>query len=468
MSRHGKGADGSDAVSSVVSAVLLFALFTSVFVVYTVQTLPQWEADREQVHHAEVAQELSSLKADLEGLAGRADPGPASAVVQLGTPPVPILQPVAAGATLAVVGGSQGLTATATFPATAKPSVFLTGGAAVASPTALTTSPPCPSGRCIQSLEALVLGLATSGAGGAGNSASLTATATDGTGATVTARVAHDGSGSSCTGQLSLTLSGSSVPAATSQVLLCGVGAALASAGDPYRVNLLDPVYGFGAAVGRLQPPVALTFTTATTGTGTVQASTYAAVWIATDGAEGVAGTGVVNAAPVAPQVGSRLLYTPLYQRYPQEALSFEGGAVLANQGGPRQAVAADPGFTLKVNATTGVGTLRWTLVQLTGSGAVSGTKQATASLTYVSSQDLLLVTPATCNPCATFTLVTPAATGWNHYFADRALGAGAGASAVAGTSGNATLVLASGAGQSVTAGWHLHLKVIQARLDVH
>lgn len=451
--------DGEPGVSSVVSAVLVFVLFTTAFVLWTMQTLPDWEADREHAHQREVSEGLGGLKSALEGLSARRDAGPVTAVVPLGTPPIPLLQTTEATGELEVFTGPSGFAASLNFGAT--PGVYLSEGSAVASPTAPTTSPPCSAGtRCVQSLEALVVGLATTGGTGAG-SATLTLTATDSSvpASTVTATLTHVGQGPDCNGEVRLVAAGTPFP------LLCGVGATLGSAATPYRVDLLDPTKGFGAALSRLKAPYSLTFVTSTTGSGGFAASTYTATWLDSSGIERVAGTGVATAKPVPDLSGGRLAFTPRYQQFPQQALSFEGGAVLASESAARQAVIVDPSFTLRVQ--DGVGYLRWTLVQLSGSGQLSGSDAATVQLTHLSSQDLVVATPASCSPCLTATLTTPNAAGWNSFFSVQSLAAGAGSSAAAGSGATGQLTLSSGGGQPVTGGWVLHLRVISAEAKV-
>lgn len=460
MSRRRRRDEG---VSSVVSAVLIFVLFSTAFVLWSFQTLPEWEADREHGHQRQVSQQLGGLKASLEGLSARRDQGPVTAVVPLGAPAVPLVQATAATGELGVIGGeggADGFSAALSFAAT--PRVFLADGSAVASPSTPTSTAPCASAGapCIEVLEGLVVGIATTGATGTG-SATLTITATDSAvpPATAVATVSHQGNGPDCNGEVRLVVGGTPFP------LLCGVGGTLGSAAAPYRVDLLDPTKGFGAALGRLKAPLSIAFSTSTTGGGGFAASTYAAVWLGSDGMEQVLGTGVASAQPVPDLSGGRLAFTPHYMQFPSQELSFEGGAVLATESPTRQAVVADPSFEMRVRG--GVGYLRWTLVELAGSGHRSGEDAATVHLTHRSSQDLVVATPATCNPCMQATLATPNAAGWNSFFGVQALASGAGGSATAGSGATGQLTLASGAGQPVTAGWVLHLRVIRAEASV-
>ncbi len=421
-----------EAVSAVVSAVLIFALFTTVMVMYSVQTLPQWEADNEHNHQLGVVQGLGGLRTSLEGLASRHDPGPVSVAVTLGTPTVPLLQTTPARGTLAATtsGTAAGLIVSASFPSAA---LFLNDGAAAASPSQGVSTPPC-SGNCIVALEALLVAFTTTNTA----TATVTATASDGVNPNVVAVLSLSASAATCgTGnEVAIT-----VGPATS-TLLCTTGTALSG----YRVDLLNPLYGFASAAARLKAPFALAFTTGAQAAG----STYTAVWQDTSGMESTKGTGVSTTFNPT-HTGDRLVFSPSYFHYPNQEVSFEGGAVVTAAGGTVAGVTVAPSFTMK--SVGGTNYLRWTLVEMTGSGSVGGTQDATASLTYVGQTDVLLAASG-----ASLTLTTPNAMAWRQFFSDQILVSGAGA--VAGGSGTT-------ASLTLTSAWLIHLQIIQASFKV-
>lgn len=446
------------AVSAVVGAVLLLALFSSAMTIYTVSTLPQWKADKEEIQQQRVAASLGDLRSSLEALAARDEEGPVTATVPLKASRVPLLQQTPGRGSL---GLADGFDATFSFPST--PSLFVSGGSAVSSPTAALSTAPCTA-KCVASVRDLVVGLATSGIA-SGNSASITLTVTDsaGTPATVTATIAHTGSTGSCAGDLRLTVG------TTVHFIEPCTGGTLASAGALYRVDLLDDDYTFASSIARLTTPLQFAFTSATAGTGSpaFTGSGYTMVFTDDDGLLRTQGTGVSTATPLPDIDGLRLLYSPSYFAYPGQELSFEGGGVLVDAGSTLQAMSADPSFAIAVNS--GVGSLDWTLIELSGAqGAVSGGESATVSVTLDSVQDVVLVTPTTCNPCTAITLDTPLSAGWANHLTLRTGLANTGSAATV-TSGTdtATLSLASGAGHPVTSGWVLHLRVLRATVTV-
>lgn len=445
--------DGESGVSAIVGAVLLVALFSTAFTIYTVTALPEWKAEREEAQQARVAGELSGLRADIEALAARREAGPVLATLPLETPRVPVLQQTPARAGLGI---EDGFDVAFDFPAT--PSLFLSGGAAVASPTTALATPPC-AGKCVVTVQDLVLGIATSGVNANSDVVAITLTVTDSAAspATVTATLAHVGSSSGCAGELRLTVV--DVSTRVHYVEPCA-GDELAAAGTPYRVSLLDDDYTFRSSLARLEAPLQFAFSSSTNG-ATLEASGYTMVYEDASGLLRATGTGIAAANPVADAAGSRLVYSPGYFAYPSQDLVFEGGAVLVDAGTTRQAVTADPSFRMEV--ANGVGSLEWTILVLSGDGAVSGGREATVAVTYEAIQDVVLLTPSSCDPCASIALTTDTAPGWGSFLSLQSGAANAGASAAATTmSGTTTLELSSGTGP-VTGGWVLHLRIIQA-----
>lgn len=432
-----------EAVSSVVAAVLLFALFTTVFVLYSVQTLPEWIGENEQEHQNEVRQHIAGLKAGLDGLSARKDAGPVSSVVQLGPPTVPLLQTTPVGASLSY---EPGFAATATFDNAA---LHLVDGAAAGAADADVNGATLSD---IQALTALQLKLQSTGVRNSNDLAWVQVTATDGTN-TVSLRLDHAGKGYLPSVGCDETDLRVSVVATTTtdRLLQCGMGDSLPG----NTVDALDPDLGFAAAVAGLTPPLSITLTDGGQGGGNGIGS-YAAVWVDTEGIDQVAGAGSATTYSIT-QNGGRLVYAPAYQQFPQQLLSWEGGAIVAAQD-DQQVVSGDPSFQLTVDGT--VGTLRWTLVQLAGSGHSAGTGEATVQVTHLASSDVLLTATG-----ATFTLTTPEASAWRSFFEDRKLLAGDLTSIEVSGSGNGAVFRLLDTGPVLE--WRVHLRVIQATVVV-
>jgi hypothetical protein len=397
------------AVSAVVSAVLLFGLFVTVSLVYTLQTLPQWEADNEQNHQRAVREGLSGLKASVEGLSGRNDPGPVSAVLPLGADTVPLLQRDAATGSVSFQSGGNGIAMTTRFAST--PGLFSTNGVASATPSVALTTAPC-SGACLQSLSVLVLGLATSGTSGTAT-VDLSFTDSAATPATVTATVSFTTTPTNCAAvgmELDFTLNGVAKP------LLCGLLTPFPASGS-YSLDLLDASLGLSPALGRLTAPYSIAFSSGSSG-ALVVSPTYAAVWTDANGIEQMRGTGLTaSATPIADLTGGRLVFAPLNLHYPSQDLSYEGGGIVS----AGLSMAVDPSFAVQADTASGTGYLRWSYVNLAGTGSVGGGGDATVKASHASTQDLLLQTTG----ATTFTLGTPSAIGWCTFLRDRVVAAG-------------------------------------------
>lgn len=449
------------AVSAVVGAVLLLALFSSAMTVWTISTLPEWKADKEQNHQGIVRQELGSLKADLEALAARRDPGPVTATIPLEVAKVPLLQTTAAKGTLGAT--STGFEVDFAFTS---PSVFFSDGLSVAVPSQAigASTTPCtgPTVPCIQALEALEVGLVTSNILHAGDSASVTLTITDsGTNpVTVTATLTHSYVNAGCTTEVRL------VVGTTTHFVAPCAGSSL-GATSPYRVNVLDDRYTLASSIARLTEPYSLVLSATTTdaGGGPSPASlsaTYAAALQSPAGLQRLVGSGVATAVPVADFQSGRIVYGPRYQSFPSQDLVLEGGALLVSAGGTRQAMAADPSLALTVDGTQG--SMSWTLVQFTGAGSAVGARDATVEVRFLALQDVVLQATQ-----ATFTLTTETAKGWANFLDLATQAANAGASATVAHDALAettTFTLTSSSGP-VTSPWVIHLRIIQAEVQV-
>lgn len=436
MTAHEEG------VSAVVGAVLILALFVSAMTVYTVTTLPEWKADREQAHQAAVRADLGGLKADIEALAARRDPGPVTASIPLEVPKVPLLQSLPARGSVST--RTDGFAASFTFSGSTR--VFFADGEPAAAPS---SAVPLCAGACVERFDAFVLGI-DMGASGTGTIA--TVTFADQAGSSLTATVSHVASGGTCTGEVRLTVA---LPgtATVATPLLC-TGAATVDLGTPstpYRVDLLQPSHGIAARLARLQP--ALTVTLAAP-----QATlSHATAYEDTAGIVRVTGAGATQ-APVGPLAGGRIAYDPSYQAYPDQRLVLEAGALFADGGGAAQATVLGPPLTLRTDAANGRAYLDWTLVAFGGEAAsVSGAKDAALAVRYVGQQDVLFTTGA-----MTVTLTSDLAAGWYDLLGQAILLAGAtqGAHADDSTPGQVTLTLDDYA-------WTVRLRIIDAEVDV-
>ncbi len=435
-----------DGVSSVVAAALVVALFATAMSLWTVVTLPEWIADREQNHQDLVQDRFSFLQSGIEGLGAVAPGASISAVVPLGASPVPLVQLTPATGELS-------------FESDVRLQVALTGAALHAQDGAAVGAPDAPATGTlpgVQDFTAFSLGLATSGVGVASggttaDSAWVRAAATDGA-ATVTATLEHSDDVADCGGRgLHVQVV---APAGTADtVLLCGLGPDLGSAMAPYRFDLAGHA-PFSAALRDLSPGFALTLSSGATAASAT--GTYSAVWRTTDGEERVAGSGQASSWSL-DEPGDRLRFTPAYQSFVAQDVAYEAGAVVLEQASGA-VVLSDPGFSLSVSG--GVGHLEWTLVDVEGSGGLSGKGDARVGAVLTGASDLRFSATG-----ATLTLQGDLAPAWRTFLEDRLLLAdGPDGATVTGTGTTASLEL-SAAG-AVTS-WVLHLRVLSVQVAV-
>lgn len=441
-----------DGVSSVVSAVLLVALFTTAMTIWTFTTLPTWVAQREANHQGEAQESFGRLKGDLDSLVAQGESGPVATAFDLGPSRVPLLQGRAAQGTLSIQDGFavQGAFTTA--------KLLLQDGAAIGVPSQPAALPAVAD---VHAVEALSLRISTGSVGG-GNEAWVQVSATDGTDTVVGALVHMDDaaavgcSGSGLVLRITTTLAGPPASVSTRSVpLLCQVGSTV----PEYTLDLLaQPLYNL--ALRDLAEDMTFTFTTGKDATPAAMTVSgwYAMVWTDTIGRDLARGAGVTSSY-VLDAEGGRLVLDPRYQRFPSQVLAFDGGAIVAAQG-DRQVMLADPGFDLSIDG--GIGTLRWTIVDLAGSGSRTGSDAAAATLRNDASSDLLLEMEA-----ATFTVTSDYAAAWRQMFEDRALLAGttAAVTTVGGTGDTATLALQAD-GDTVTT-WIVRLHVVDATATI-
>jgi hypothetical protein len=438
------------AVSSVVAAVLVFSLIVTASLMYTVNVLPDRIEAREANHQAEVRRALTSLQTALEALSVAGDAGPATQRFELAPEPVPFLQRASASALMEVQPGLVSMAAT--WPACT--TVHLSNGIAVGAPgQAVPASPTLASHSGVASVRSLVAGLVTSGVNG-NTVASMTLTATSST-TTVTAVLRHVANGAQygCTGAaLGLDLSVTGRPT-TSQALLCGVGAGLGTAGNPYRVDLMAPLYGVAPALSTLPAPYSMTLTS--TAPGAAITATYALVYVDANGRSRAVGPGETYTTPLAAS-GAGVHYKPFPFEYPQQDLFLEGGALVAVQA-DGQTVVAPPGFRLE--EAGGTGFLTWTIVSAQGTGSRSGSGPVSVSVSHASTSDVLLQVPGS----VTFTVQTPHAAAWASYFAQARTAAGLNATHVAIVPGSGQVQLTLQGGMP----WTVSLRHITAQYRI-
>lgn len=442
------------AASSVVAAILLFALFTTMLTLWTVGTLPQWIADREQEHAHAIQSSFGSLSSGLDALSAADDNGPATVALTLGARPVALVQTTPSTGEL----GVQDVVAVgATFTGE---TLRFSNGAAVGQPDNDIDEGVGDVLADVHLLQALVVRLATSGVGN-DDEAWVSVVADDGDD-TVTALVIHagklGGAGPNEAGclnsELRLEVITDIAPASaatSTQALLCELADDLTG----YSIDLASAVYPFIEAVERLDTPYTLTLTDDAAGGSAAATGAFAASYV--DGDGGTQGIGSGQAVDLqVDQQGERLVYAPEYQSYAEQDVSWEFGSMVVTQ--DDGAVVLGSSFELTVE--DGSGSLDWTLVELTGEGSRSGNGPATARIGHEQTSDLVLEADG-----ASFTLTTPSAEAWREFLEREALLSGAGADvAVGGTGTVATLTLASAA--TVTE-WRIHLRLVEATVVV-
>ena len=433
-------------VSSVVSAVLLVALFTTAMTIWTFTTLPTWVAEREANHLGEAQEAFGRLKGDLESLAAQDSQGPAAMSIDLGPSKVPLLQGTAARGTLSF---EDGFAIQAGFT---NAFLHLQDGTAVGIPDELAGGSAVTD---IQTLQALSLSLTSTGVSSAGQEVWVQAVVSDGA-STVTARFTHAFGATGCS-QTSIGISFQvTSPAGTrSAPWLCELDSGLTD----YPFDLLaQPV--FTSALRELEGDLTLTVTDDDPGAVSAGWGEYAAVWTDTSGNDHAIGAGSASSYTL-DEEGGRVIFDPRYQRFPNQVIAFEGGAIIAAQG-TGHAMRSDPGFEIGVEG--GVGSLRWTIVDLEGSGSRSGSDSVTASIRNDGASDLLLEVTG-----ATFTIDSEYAPAWHQLFDDSILISASedAAAATLGAAGDtATLTLATGGATGVTT-WIIRLHVIDATVTI-
>lgn len=434
--------DSKQGVSSVVSAVLLFALFTTVAMLWTLNTLPQWIGDNEANHSQLVKERMDAIRDGLDALSATDGRGPIGVTIPLAAPAVPMVQQVSPAGSLAVAGNFQ---AQASF---VNPQVQLVDGETASVPTEPISG---NSFANIRHIESLIVSM-TSASVNPSDSARALVVIDDGT-RQATLQFTHAGKSlATMCAEAELRIAVTGPAGSYSKALLCGVGTSL----NDYPVDLLEPSLGLKASLASMVPPFDITLTdSVTAGSATVNAK-FAAVFEDMDGS--VNGIGSSASLTFALDVdGPILAYQSQNQAYPGQTYVFEGGAVILKQSQGTVMASTAP-FDVVVQGASG--TLTWTLVELSGQGSLSGSAQAQATLTRSQTESVVLKADS-----ATFTLTSDYADAWRASWSNELLLSSAGAAAtVTGTGNQAVLNLLNAGG--VTS-WTLRLNIISASVNV-
>ncbi len=430
----------TEAVSSVVSAVLVFVLFSTAFGMWMFTQFPTWVEDRETSHQYAVRDALADIQSGLERLSASESAGPVTAAIPLAGRPIALLGGVPANGHLFVEDGSN---FDATFTA---PRLHIAGDDVAGTPTA---SPQTITN--IEVLNHLHLSLDTTNVNNANSQAWMQASLSDGT-TTFTARLVHAGTDTipSCSGRgIALTVTTST--GTRQHTILCEPGPAVTD----FTVDILDSKYGLVGRLGDLDT-FSLSITTGSSGGGAPSASgTFLAVWN-TDGHTQVAGTGTSSPGYTVTRTGARVTFEPSRARATPEALSWEFGAIVAHQ---KDADGHSLAPSIDMAIVNGVGTLRWTLTHLTGSGDLSGGGTGTLEVTHQQTDEVVLSATA-----AQIALDTPGAASWRNELAATIIAAGASSdAAITGTGNDATLTLTS----TTVTEWVLQLRIIDASVSL-
>ncbi len=430
----------SSGVSSVVSAVLVFALFSSAFGMWMFTQFPTWVADRESNHQDSVRAGFADLQAGIERLSASDSAGPISASVPLTARQIPLLGGIPTSGHLFM---ETGVDFAAAFTG---PRLHVIGDAAAGTPTA---APQTITG--VETLTHLHLSLDSSIIVNGDDQGWIRAQLTDGT-RTFTATLIHGGSTivPDCAGR-GIALSVTTDTGTRQHTLLCDAGAGVTD----FTVDILEIRFGFAGRLGELDP-FSIAITTGQSGSGSPTGSgTFLAVWN-TDGHNQVAGTGTSTPGYALSRSGSRLSFEPSRAEATPESLAWEYGAVTAHQ---RNADGLSMTPSMDLAIVNGVGTLRWTLTQLTGSGDLSGAGSATVEVTHQQTDEVVLSAAG-----ATLTLDTPGAAAWRSELSAVIQAAGAGSDAtVSGTGTEAILTLSS----ATVSEWVLQLRIIDASVNL-
>lgn len=427
-----------DAVSSVVSAVLVFALFSTAFVLWTVQSLPEWIEDREHAHDGLVAERFADAAAVLAN--DDASSNGATFVVPLAPDPVSLVQRSPATATLESAPGSR-----LWFNMTGE-TVHMEGGRMLGSAdepaggVGVGTSTTMATG--VTKIDALLMRLVTDGEG------QTTITVSDGSD-DVTLTMKHEQPTTNCP-NAGIELILVSPTSTRTAVLLCN------NVDDiDYTLDVLDAPVPFAAAVARLDDELSITMSTSNIGTpsATGDVGYYAMVW-EEDDVIAVAGGGSLRDADVA-TAGDALAYRPSFFEFDGRDILLDLGAVI-NQEASASMMAGTPLF--RMSGTTSEPTLDWTIFDTSIEGSLTGRGTARVDVDVTAKDRRLVATGS----AAAIEIQGESAAAWRSFWESEGMLSGLDSIiTVEGTGSNARLVL------DPTAPWVVRVTVVEATLEV-
>ncbi len=423
-----------------VSAVLVLAMFTAAFGVWTVDTVPEWIAAREHAHAGDVALSFSRMRADLDTQA--ADGTSASFTVDLAPDPIPLLQRSPSFGTLEMQDGAQGVSFSLDFDAggSDREQLLAVGGLIATAPADPTTG-TLPDWTKVATITALKLGADDE------REIKLTATENTPSGRAVSIHLRNPLGPGTCT--VTTAIEGTTV--SNSQELNCAAA---------ITINGMSDAYGFKSLLAQMDPDMTLSF------------SQPNGLAIGTMGIAMIDHEGVTIGFPATGSTGQSLdqslessgvVFIPDYLEIDDRTVRFDGGGIVNIQNDVA-AFIVEPVFAISLDSTASPtqGYLRWTIVDATGVGSLTGSANAVFEFRKLSTKDLIIVVPATAND-SVFTVTSPASAAWADMWQDALTLNGITSTHAEATSGSNTATLRL----QNSVPWTIHLTIHDVELSV-
>lgn len=394
-----------------VSAVLVLAIFTAAFGVWTVDTIPDWVSAREHTHASEVALQFAEMRGTLDTISPGS--GDITLTIDLAPDPIPLLQRAPAFGNLEMESGM-------TIDINMQPHVLVASGGIMA-------RGPVAGAGSTWGQVANILAMDLQAAG----TETTTIVASERLGSrSVTMSLANDGAGT-CT----------ITTETVAQTMSCG---------NPARINALADTYRFRGLVRQLDPDMTVAVTT-----GGLASIAYVDTEGNTrfSGDTSAAGTDHQQALSI-----DSAIFVPDYLEIEDRTVRFDGGGVVNVQRNVA-AFMVEPAFRIDVDG--GEGFVRWTIVDASGTGTLSGSDAGVLTFRKAASKDLLLHIPA--DPSGSdslFTVSSTASAAWEDMWSDK-LALGAISQASASNTGGASLAL------EPDIPWTIHLTIHDVELSV-